>query len=84
MARHLRALGKEVDAPVGAVLEGGYALDALAGSVAATRAALAGDEPPEMVAPYSSPLARPRTSGTTGRSENQLIWRSRPGRVELA
>jgi acetoin utilization deacetylase AcuC-like enzyme len=52
MARHLRALGEEVGAPVGVVLEGGYALDALAASVAATREALAGDEPPEMVAPH--------------------------------
>jgi acetoin utilization deacetylase AcuC-like enzyme len=52
MARHLRALGEEVGAPVGVVLEGGYALDALAASVAATLEALAGDEPPEMVAPH--------------------------------
>ena len=51
MARHLRALGEQVGAPVGAVLEGGYALDALAASVAATLEALAGDEPPDMVAP---------------------------------
>jgi acetoin utilization deacetylase AcuC-like enzyme len=34
MARHLRALGEDVGAPVGVVLEGGYALDALAASVA--------------------------------------------------
>jgi acetoin utilization deacetylase AcuC-like enzyme len=52
MARHLRALGEEVGAPVGVVLEGGYALDALAASVVATLEALAGDEPPEMVAPH--------------------------------
>jgi acetoin utilization deacetylase AcuC-like enzyme len=51
MARHLRALGEEVGAPVGVVLEGGYALDALAASVAATLEALTGDEPPELVAP---------------------------------
>ena len=51
MARHVRALGQAVGAPVGIVLEGGYALDALAASVAATLEALAGDEPPEMVAP---------------------------------
>ena len=31
MARHVRALGERAGAPVGAVLEGGYALDALAG-----------------------------------------------------
>jgi acetoin utilization deacetylase AcuC-like enzyme len=51
MARHVRALGEEVGAPVGVVLEGGYAPRALAESVAATLEALAGDEPPEMVAP---------------------------------
>ena len=46
LARRLRALGDELDAPVGAVLEGGYDLDALAGSVAATIGALAdGGEP---------------------------------------
>ena len=47
MALHVRALGEEVGAPVGAVLEGGYDLDALAGSVAATLDAFAqGGEPP--------------------------------------
>ena len=51
MTRHLRALGEQMGAPVGVVLEGGYALHALAASVAATLEALAGDEPPEMVAP---------------------------------
>jgi acetoin utilization deacetylase AcuC-like enzyme len=51
MTHHLRALGEEVGAPVGVVLEGGYALDALADSVAATLEALAGDEQPEMAAP---------------------------------
>ena len=51
MTRHLRTLGEQVGAPVGVVLEGGYALHALAASVAATLEALAGDEPPEMVAP---------------------------------
>ena len=33
------------------MLEGGYALRALAASVTATLEALAGDQPPEMVAP---------------------------------
>ena len=37
----MRALGEELGAPVGAVLEGGYDLDALADSVAETMAALA-------------------------------------------
>ncbi len=46
MARHVRALADEVGAPVGAVLEGGYDLDALSGSVAATMKALSeGGEP---------------------------------------
>ena len=51
MARHVRALGEAVGAPVGVVLEGGYALDPLAASVAATLEALAGDQPPDLVAP---------------------------------
>ena len=51
MARQLRALGERTRAPVGAVLEGGYALDALAASVCATMEALAGDQPPDSVAP---------------------------------
>jgi acetoin utilization deacetylase AcuC-like enzyme len=51
MARHVRALGEQVGAPVGVVLEGGYALDPLAASVCATMTALAGDEPPDSVAP---------------------------------
>ena len=40
MTRSVRRAGEELGAPVGCVLEGGYALDALAGSVAATLAAL--------------------------------------------
>jgi acetoin utilization deacetylase AcuC-like enzyme len=40
MTRSMRRVGEELEAPVGCVLEGGYALDALAGSVAATLAAL--------------------------------------------
>ena len=43
LAAAVRELGREVDAPVGAVLEGGYALGALARSVAATLEALGGD-----------------------------------------
>ena len=47
LARQVRALADELDVPVGAVLEGGYDLGALAGSVAATMEGLAdGDEPP--------------------------------------
>jgi len=51
MARHVRALGEQVGAPVGAVLEGGYAPDALAESVCATLEAMAGDRPPDSIAP---------------------------------
>jgi acetoin utilization deacetylase AcuC-like enzyme len=50
-ARHIRALGERTGPPVGAVLEGGYVLAALASSVCATMTALAGDEPPDSVAP---------------------------------
>ena len=47
MALQVRALGEAVGAPVGAVLEGGYDLSALAASVAATLEAFAhGGEPP--------------------------------------
>ena len=49
MALHVRALADEVGAPVGAVLEGGYDLEALSTSVAATMEALAaGGEPPSV------------------------------------
>jgi acetoin utilization deacetylase AcuC-like enzyme len=51
MARHVRVLGERAGAPVGAVLEGGYALDALVDSVSATMEALAGDVAPDSVAP---------------------------------
>ena len=51
MARHIRTLGERTGAPVGAVLEGGYALDALAASVCATMKALAGEQAPDSVAP---------------------------------
>jgi acetoin utilization deacetylase AcuC-like enzyme len=51
MARYVRGLGERTGAPVGAVLEGGYALDALAAAVCATMEALAGDEPAGSVAP---------------------------------
>jgi acetoin utilization deacetylase AcuC-like enzyme len=45
MARSLRAVAVQLGVPVGAVLEGGYALDALARSVAATMAVLGGVSP---------------------------------------
>jgi acetoin utilization deacetylase AcuC-like enzyme len=43
MSTAMRRLGEELEAPVGAVLEGGYELDALARSVAVTLEALSGD-----------------------------------------
>jgi acetoin utilization deacetylase AcuC-like enzyme len=43
LGRQARALSDELGTPVGAVLEGGYDLDALAASVAATMEGLAGD-----------------------------------------
>jgi acetoin utilization deacetylase AcuC-like enzyme len=55
MASRVRALGDEVGAPVGAVLEGGYDLQALADSVAETMAALGGGTLPPGVARH--PLA---------------------------
>lgn len=51
MARHVRELGARVGAPVGAVLEGGYAPAALADSVAETMEGLADDREPRSVAP---------------------------------
>ena len=55
LSSRVRALGEELGAPVGALLEGGYDLRALAGSVAETMAALAnGAAPPE---PPRHPLA---------------------------
>jgi acetoin utilization deacetylase AcuC-like enzyme len=47
MARSLRGVAGELSVPVGAVLEGGYALDALARSVAATMAVLGGSALPD-------------------------------------
>ncbi len=55
MARRVRALADEVGAPAGAVLEGGYDVDSLAASVAATMTGLAeGGSTPEVEA---GPLA---------------------------
>jgi acetoin utilization deacetylase AcuC-like enzyme len=46
MTRSVRALGADLQAPVGALLEGGYALGALARSVAATMEVLAAPDLP--------------------------------------
>jgi acetoin utilization deacetylase AcuC-like enzyme len=55
MSSRMRALGEELGAPVGAVLEGGYDLRALASSVGETMAALGGGAVPAEVARH--PLA---------------------------
>jgi acetoin utilization deacetylase AcuC-like enzyme len=64
MALHVRALGEELGAPVGAVLEGGYDLGALAQSVAAALEAFAeGGQ-----APAAQPDAvTERSAAVTGR-----------------
>ena len=49
MARHMRALSDELGVPAGAVLEGGYDLEALTASALATMAALAGGGEPRRV-----------------------------------
>ena len=79
MARQVRDLAQHADAPIGAVLEGGYDPPALAESVIATMRALSGDEPAESIAPDpSTPAKRPRTSGTTG------TWSQRAPEVNVA
>jgi acetoin utilization deacetylase AcuC-like enzyme len=49
LARHARAIADRAGAPVGAVLEGGYDVGALAASVAATLGALVEGAPPRAV-----------------------------------
>ena len=51
MARHMRRLADDLGVPVAAVLEGGYDLDALSASVAATMEALSDGGDPETVEP---------------------------------
>jgi acetoin utilization deacetylase AcuC-like enzyme len=58
LARHIRELGLAVNAPIGAVLEGGYDPDAIATSVVATLGALAGDGDADSIAP--DPIITPR------------------------
>jgi acetoin utilization deacetylase AcuC-like enzyme len=64
MACHVRDLGAAVGAPVGAVLEGGYAPAALAESVAVTVAALGGAGEAESIAP--DPIVTPRVASHFG------------------
>jgi acetoin utilization deacetylase AcuC-like enzyme len=65
MACLVRELGRELGAPVGAVLEGGYEPRALADSVAATMAALAGEGEAVSVAP--DPILTSRAASQIGR-----------------
>ncbi|HEY4428094.1 MAG TPA: histone deacetylase [Solirubrobacteraceae bacterium] len=58
MARRVRDVARDAQAPLGAVLEGGYAPAALAESVQATLAALADDQPPRAAAPETALAAR--------------------------
>ncbi len=51
MARHVRDFAEQLNAPVGAVLEGGYEPTALAECVCTTLTALSGDEPSRSAAP---------------------------------
>ena len=55
MACHVRDMAAFLDAPVGAVLEGGYDLQALSESVVATVAALAGEGTAESIASIGQP-----------------------------
>jgi acetoin utilization deacetylase AcuC-like enzyme len=64
MACHVRDMAVAVDAPVGAVLEGGYDPAALSDSVVATVAALAGEGRAESIAP--DPLVTPRVASHVG------------------
>ncbi len=58
MARHVRDMAERVEAPLGAVLEGGYEPDVLADCVVETLAALAGSESPSLTAPEELFTAR--------------------------
>jgi acetoin utilization deacetylase AcuC-like enzyme len=65
MACHVRDLARELGVPVGAVLEGGYDVDALGECVAATMTALAGKGEAESVAP--GPLLTSRAAAQLSR-----------------
>ncbi len=60
IACHIRELARAVNAPVGAVLEGGYDPQALAASVVATLGALAGDG--EAISSAPDPIVTPRVA----------------------
>ena len=64
MARHIRDAAREVGAPVGAVLEGGYDPPALSRSVLATIRALGGEGEADSIAP--DPLLTSRVAAHVG------------------
>jgi acetoin utilization deacetylase AcuC-like enzyme len=64
LACHVRDLGRAVEAPVGAVLEGGYEPHTLASSVVATIAALDGAGEAESIAP--DPMVTSRIASHVG------------------
>jgi acetoin utilization deacetylase AcuC-like enzyme len=64
MACHVRDMATVLDAPVGAVLEGGYDPAALSESAVATIAALAGEGTAESIAP--DPLVTSRVAAHVG------------------
>jgi acetoin utilization deacetylase AcuC-like enzyme len=63
LARRVRALADDLGVPAGVVLEGGYDLEALAGSVAATMEALADGREPRPVERHPLAGAAARTLG---------------------
>jgi acetoin utilization deacetylase AcuC-like enzyme len=67
MAALLRDAGGELDVPVGAVLEGGYALDALGRGVAVTMQ--------ELAAPSQPPASPGEMSAVAGRARERLAGR---------
>jgi acetoin utilization deacetylase AcuC-like enzyme len=64
MTRHVRELAESLDAPLGAVLEGGYQPIVLAECVRETLAALTSDEPAQTAAP--EPLSTSRAAAHIG------------------
>jgi acetoin utilization deacetylase AcuC-like enzyme len=64
MARHVGEMAAALDAPIGAVLEGGYDPDALAECVLATISALHHPEPAESIAP--DPMITSRVAAHVG------------------
>jgi acetoin utilization deacetylase AcuC-like enzyme len=65
MARHMRNMAEGVEAPLGAVLEGGYEPDVLADCVVETLGALAGSGSPSFLTPET--LLTSRAAARVGR-----------------